>query len=147
MKRAEPQGAQSGSDIMDPAERSLSHRRPLLAAICALGACAGLGACAPHDGDAPALGNSETGALVISRKACGSCHIIPGITGADGQVGPSLAGLGERHIIAGMLPNSRPNLEYYLLHPQEVVKGNYMPDQGLTARQARDAAAYLLELR
>lgn len=83
---------------------------------------------------------------MIARMACGSCHEIPGVSGADGRVGPSLAGLGHRQMIAGVLPNSRSNLEHYLRHPQRVVPGNYMPDQHLTEQQAADAAAYLLRL-
>ncbi len=50
-------------------------------------------------------------------------------------------------MIAGVLPNSRINLEHYLLNPRKVVPGNYMPDQHLTRRQAGDVAGYLLRLK
>ena len=33
---------------------------------------------------------------LIAKYQCGLCHVIPGVEGAVGQVGPSLAGLGER---------------------------------------------------
>lgn len=50
-------------------------------------------------------------------------------------------------MIAGALPNTRSNLVAFLRSPQSVVPGGAMPDMGLTRRQARDAAAYLLTLR
>ncbi len=106
-----------------------------------------LAACSEASSGAPWAGDAHAGAGVIARKACGSCHEIPGISGADGAVGPSLANFGLRKLVAGRLANSRDNLQYYLLHPDEVVPGNYMPDQHLTAREARNVAAYLLSLQ
>ena len=32
---------------------------------------------------------------VVNRAACGNCHVIPGVPGADGEVGPSLAEAGK----------------------------------------------------
>ena len=31
---------------------------------------------------------SPAGAALILSKGCGACHVIPGIEGADGMVGP-----------------------------------------------------------
>ena len=32
---------------------------------------------------------------IVNRAACGNCHVIPGVPGADGEVGPSLAEVGK----------------------------------------------------
>ena len=108
---------------------------------------ASLGGCGGGRQDRPVAGDPHAGAIVIARKACGSCHEIPGIEEADGTVGPSLAHFARRQTVAGPLANTPANLFRYLKAPQSVVPGNYMPDQGLTDRQARDIAAYLYTLR
>lgn len=108
-----------------------------LALALALGACAQGGA----GGGDPARGR-----IVIVRMACGSCHVIPGIEGADGRVGPSLAGFRARRMIAGALPNDGRNLRRYLMSPRTIVPGNAMPDQRLSDAEAGDVAAYLATL-
>jgi cytochrome c len=98
-------------------------------------------------GRSPDFGNAAEGKLVITRQACGSCHRIPGIDLADGMTGPPLAHIASQQIIAGKLPNTAATLAAFLRSPQSVVPGGTMPDMGLTQRQARDAAAYLLTLK
>jgi cytochrome c2 len=88
----------------------------------------------------------EQGALYISEAGCGSCHIIPGIDGAEGLVGPPLDHMGKRIFVAGLLRNTPANMVTWLLDPQEVVPGNAMPDIGLSEEQARDITAYLYTL-
>lgn len=95
----------------------------------------------------PPVGDIARGRAVIDRMACGSCHRIAGIEGADGMVGPPLSHFGSQTMIAGVLPNSAANLRRYLQSPQSAVKGNVMPDQHLGDAEARDVAAYLLTLR
>ena len=95
----------------------------------------------------PKVGDAERGAIVISRSGCGSCHQIPGIQNSIGLVGPPLDHFSRRTIVAGLLPNTAPNLVRWLRYPQEVVPGNAMPDAGLSDSQARDVAAYLYTLR
>ena len=92
-------------------------------------------------------GNAAQGAMLIRGHGCGACHRIPGIGDAKGNVGPSLAGFGDRVYIAGVLRNNPENLVTWLRDPQQVVPGNVMPDLGLTDQQARDIAAYLYKLR
>ena len=108
-------------------------------------ACLALSACVSRSPNA--IGDPYQGAVVIMRSSCGSCHVIPGIPLANGQVGPPLTAFGQRMIIAGTLPNSLPNLVLWLRHPQQVAPRNSMPETGLTDRQARDVAAYLYQLR
>lgn len=97
--------------------------------------------------EADAIGNPRQGAVLIRHMGCGSCHTIPGILGADGEVGPPLGTIGKRTIIAGVLPNTPRNMVTWLRAPQSVVPGNAMPNMGLNRHDARDIAAYLYTLR
>jgi cytochrome c1 len=45
--------------------------------------------------------------------------------------------------IAGVLPNTRENLVYWILEPHKVDPLTAMPDLGVTEEQARDMAAFL----
>lgn len=92
-------------------------------------------------------GDPERGRAAILRHGCATCHTIPGVPGADGKVGPSLAGLAQRTSLAGRLPNEPDELVRWIRHPQRVEPGNLMPDMGLDEREARDVAAYLYTLR
>ncbi|HEY4114644.1 MAG TPA: c-type cytochrome [Rhizomicrobium sp.] len=92
------------------------------------------------------VGNAQHGEVMITRMACGSCHAIPGIAEADGNVGPPLSHFARRTMVAGVLPNTPDNLVEWIRHPQTIVPGNAMPDSRLTERQARDVAAYLESL-
>ena len=92
-------------------------------------------------------GNPKRGASQIYRHGCGSCHSIPGISGAQGRVGPSLAGLGDRLYVAGSLPNQPANLVHWIQDPHSVNEKTVMPNLGVTANDATDIAAYLYSLR
>src|SRR5487761_92742 len=69
-------------------------------------------------------GNADAGKKDIQKYGCGSCHVIPGVGGAHGDVGPPLSGIGTRRVIAGMLANDPGNMEHWLQDPQSVVPGN-----------------------
>jgi cytochrome c2 len=92
-------------------------------------------------------GDTRRGAALVAELGCGSCHTIPGIREARGRVGPPLDNIGERTIVAGLLPNTPDNLMRWLETPQSVVPGNAMPNMGLSDHDARDVAAYLYTLR
>lgn len=91
----------------------------------------------------PPPGDPENGAELISIHGCGSCHVIPGITGADGLAGPSLENIALRGYLAGVLPNTHDNRVRWLLNPPAVDPRTAMPDLGLTPPEATDIAAYL----
>jgi cytochrome c2 len=95
----------------------------------------------------PTGGDPKRGAALIQRYGCGTCHTIPGITGADGVVGPPLTMVGRRIYIAGVLRNTPDNLTRWIRDPQKIVPGNAMPDMGITEPEARDLAAFLQTLR
>ena len=91
-------------------------------------------------------GDPRAGVAAISRYGCGSCHMIPGIPGADALVGPPLIKWKQRGFIAGRLPNTPENLVHWIVMPQSIDPGNAMPNLGVTDGEARDIAAYLYTL-
>lgn len=115
--------------------------RPRCLAVClVLASSAGCGAEVPQAVEA---GDPQNGRALIVRAGCGSCHRIPGIATARGEVGPPLDHLSRRAYLAGVLPNSHANLARWIARPQSVAPGSAMPDLGLTDAQAQDIAAYL----
>ncbi len=97
----------------------------------------------PESGPLRLAGNAQHGATLINNYGCGSCHMIPGIHGAGGLVGPPLIYWSRRTYIAGKLPNTPAYLMRWIMTPQAVVPGNAMPDMGVQPRDAADIAAYL----
>lgn len=97
--------------------------------------------------DPPPASDPGRGKDAIQRIGCGSCHMIPGITDATGEVGPPLDHMGSRQYIAGMLHNTPENMVRWLRNPQAIVPGNAMPDMGLSVQDAEDIAAYLGTLK
>jgi cytochrome c1 len=105
--------------------------------------------CQPVDRNPPPEvkgGDPTAGAKDIASFGCGGCHVIPGIDGADGTVGPPLTDFGHRGFIAGELSNKPSNLMLWLRDPQGVEPGTDMPNLGVDDAQARDIAAYLYTL-
>jgi mono/diheme cytochrome c family protein len=80
-----------------------------------------------------AAGNATAGAAVFSAN-CASCH---GANGMNGQVGPTLAGVGLK---AGQVA-------YMVRNPQGVDKSSGMPKLPLTDKQVADVAAYVASLK
>jgi cytochrome c len=118
-----------------------------LAGLAAAGSLAGCGGLSNHLPSAEGtVGDPARGQQQIVQYGCGSCHVVPGVRGADGQVGPPLTDFGRRSYIAGMLPNNQANLQHWIRDPGSVVPGNAMPDLGVSAVDAQDIAAYLLSL-
>ena len=91
-------------------------------------------------------GNARRGRAAIQHYGCGSCHAIPGIRSANGVVGPSLAGIADRRVVAGIVPNRSDELVRWIVMPQSMLPGNAMPDLGVSDGEARDIAAYLYTL-
>jgi cytochrome c len=92
-------------------------------------------------------GEPSRGKDVIRRYGCSSCHTIPGVEGARGQVGPSLEGIANRAYLAGKLPNTPGNMMKWIREPQEVQPGTAMPELGVTEQDGKDIAAYLYTLQ
>jgi cytochrome c len=85
---------------------------------------------------------AHTRNAAIEGYGCGSCHTIPGVEGADATVGPPLDGFAERTYVAGVLPNLPGPLSRWIMHPQQIVPGNAMPNLGIGRGEARDIAQY-----
>lgn len=85
----------------------------------------------------------ELGRKKLVQYGCGSCHVIPGIPGARGRVGPSLADISEQMFIAGKLKNSNEEMIFWIRHPQKVSPGSGMPDLNVTLQDAELMATYL----
>jgi mono/diheme cytochrome c family protein len=97
--------------------------------------------------DATAPLDLERGRLALHQHACSACHIIPGVTGPQAYVGPPLAGIGSRRLIAGTLANTPDNMAAWIMRTQEVKPGTAMPQLGVGEREAREMAGYLGTLR
>jgi cytochrome c len=106
-----------------------------------------LAACKRPESAAPVAGDANRGKQLIEQYGCNSCHIVPGIDGAKGMVGPSLEHVASRQIIAAKLPNSQPNMTAYIQNPQMTNPDNAMPNLGVKPDEARDIVAYLYTLK
>ena len=95
----------------------------------------------------PVQGDARSGRAVIARVGCQACHVIPGIPGARGRVGPPLQGFASRPYIAGTLPNVPAILVAWIRNAPELVPQTAMPALPIGEREARDIAAYLYTLR
>lgn len=91
-------------------------------------------------------GDANRGRSALSQYGCNGCHRIPGITGSDVDVGPPLAGIARRQLIAGQLANTPEAMVRWIRNPQNVDALTAMPNLGVTERDARDIAAYLATL-
>jgi cytochrome c len=92
-------------------------------------------------------GDPQRGVAAIKRYGCGSCHIIPGVSGAVGLVGPPLSGIGSRIYVAGVLQNTPDNMMRWIENPKAVDEKTVMPNLGVTPKDAADIAGYLYTLQ
>jgi len=104
---------------------------------------------APPPGAAPGGGPAGAAQPIIAAKGCGTCHVIPGVPGAAGTVGPNLGGVASRTRIAGgAVPNNGPDdLKRWILNPPAVKSGTIMPNTGLTDAEASTVVAFLETLK
>jgi cytochrome c oxidase subunit 2 len=97
---------------------------------------------------APESEETTRGAVVFQREACAGCHTIRGTT-ATGHVGPDLTDFGSRRTIgAGVLENTRPNLERWIEDaPREKTGIRMPPFRSLPAVDITALAQYLESLK
>lgn len=95
----------------------------------------------------PVSGDPARGKQIVMQYGCTSCHIIPGVDGPRGEVGPSLEHVAIRQVLGGSLPNNPQNMTQYLQNPQMANPQNVMPNLGIKPEEARDIAAFLYTLR
>jgi cytochrome c len=92
-------------------------------------------------------GNPDKGRLEIEYFGCASCHTIPGVAGANGLIGPSLAQVANRAYIAGVVENSPDNLIHWIQNAPALNPKTAMPDLEIPNKSARDIASYLYTLQ
>ncbi|HJQ10658.1 MAG TPA: hypothetical protein VJ840_06445 [Gemmatimonadaceae bacterium] len=92
-------------------------------------------------------GDPDRGKVAIREFGCGSCHTIPGVTGAHGLVAPPLSNWSERGMIAGYVPNTTDFLIRWIEVPRAIKPITDMPNLAVPENDARDIAAYLYTLR
>lgn len=96
----------------------------------------------------PPIGNAERGKTIAAQYGCNVCHIVPGVEGPQGSLGPSLAGIASRPTISfGAVKNTPENLAKFIQEPASLNPQSSMPPIGLTDVDAKDIAAYLLTLK
>jgi cytochrome c len=88
-------------------------------------------------------GDPVRGARAIVARGCATCHDIPGVRPAGGQVGPPLRGLATRPFLAGQVRNRPDGLVKWITDPKAIEPGTAMPDLGVGDAEARDMATYL----
>jgi cytochrome c2 len=106
-----------------------------------VGSVAALGGCSD---EAKAAQTARAKSLIAAN--CNACHMVPGVNGANGRVGPPLAGIASRQIIAGHFANTPDNLANWIEHPQRMLPGDAMPEMGLSHEEARTITTYLYTL-
>lgn len=116
----------------------------------ALLALTGLAACGETQSAPSPLtiagGDAKQGLRLIQAYGCGTCHVIEGVRGARGKVGPRLESYAQQHLLAGFMPNIPSNLIAWLMDPVALKPQTGMPSQGVTEAEARHIAAYLYTL-
>lgn len=107
-----------------------------------------LAGCGPSSRLPPGVdGDPQRGQTALHQHACNACHVIPGVTGAQVHVGPPLAGIAQRQLLAGKLPNTPQNMVRWIRDPRSVEPWTAMPDLAVSERDAKDMTAYLATLR
>ena len=92
-------------------------------------------------------GDAERGRAQLERYGCGSCHLVPGVASARGQVGPPLDSIAGRAYVGGILPNTADNMVAWIREPQKFAPRTAMPNLGVSEAEGRDMAAYLYTLK
>ena len=93
--------------------------------------------------ETPTSASARAGEAVFMDSTCVGCHAIRG-TEADAEVGPDLTHLAERETIgAGVLGNTRANLEAFIVDPQAVKPGVGMPPTELSTDELSALLDYL----
>ena len=100
-------------------------------------------------GNAPVstIGDPERGQQAMAYYGCASCHVVPGVPGAQGLIGPSLKHVGSRTYIAGIRANTPINLTQWIENAPALNPKTAMPDLEIPEPTARDIASYLYTLQ
>lgn len=116
--------------------------------LLALAATGLAGACAEPSEPRRTIAGAEPkrGLAVIERVGCAACHEVPGVAWPRGATGGSLAGFGDRPLVAGRLPNTPDVLTAWVRDAPSLAPATAMPAMPISPAEARDVAAYLYGL-
>jgi mono/diheme cytochrome c family protein len=87
--------------------------------------------------------SAQRAEILIRQYACHTCHQFDGVVGPITHVGPTLEDWHRRKYIAGVLPNTRENLQRWLLDPRAVSPATLMPDSDMSAEDARHITRFM----
>ncbi len=104
-------------------------------------------ACKQPEAPAAVRGDPSRGKVLVEQLTCPACHVIPGIEGARGMIGPSLEHIGTRPTIADKHENTPATLAKWIQNPQSFDPAYTMPALGINDTDARDITAYLFTLK
>lgn len=90
---------------------------------------------------------SRRGAELLHNYGCVTCHTIPGVRGADADVGPPLTRIARRSYLAGRIPNTPANMYRWIRDPKTVDPATAMPNTGVTEEDAGHIVSFLYTLR
>jgi cytochrome c1 len=105
--------------------------------------------CARPGEPVPAVagGRAEAGRNALASHPCVNCHVIPGVPGSRGVVGPPLSSWAGRAYVGGRLTNTPENVVRWIRAAPAFDPEVAMPEMGVSEQDARDMAAYLFTLR
>jgi cytochrome c len=92
-------------------------------------------------------GDIRKAKALIEQYGCPSCHVIPGIKGADGMVGPPLTKIALRTYLAGRIQNTPENMAKWITDPKSVDDKTAMPVTGVKPDEVVHIVRYLYTLR
>ncbi|HKR62761.1 MAG TPA: cytochrome c [Thermoanaerobaculia bacterium] len=96
----------------------------------------------------PAFGNAERGKQLVSQYGCNVCHVVPGIEGPRGMIGPSLEHVASRPRLSNdTFANTPENVARFVQTPVSLNPASSMPPLNIPPDDARDLTAYLMTLR
>ena len=109
-------------------------------------------AAAPAAGQAAAMtaapAADEAAAKLLQNKGCVACHIIAGVPGAVGKIGPDLTGLMSRPTMAaGKLKTSAENLRKWITNPKAVKPDTLMAPLPMTPQELDTIVNFLTTLK
>lgn len=89
-------------------------------------------------------GDPERGRQLISQYGCNACHVVPGVEGARGWLGPPLDKIMTRPTLSrGAVKNTPENLVKFIQDPASLNPSTSMPSLMMPPPDAQDMAAYL----
>ena len=93
------------------------------------------------------LYNEQLARREIQYYGCASCHIVPGVPGAQGLIGPSLEHFADHNFIGGVLKNNPENLVRWIVDAPSINPRTAMPSLKIPEDEAREITLYLYSLK